>query len=378
MTWRANGNYYSFKEETIKSRAPAVSGVYGLYNFRHQILIGSSANIHSALLRHLRETNFRFRRLEPTGFVFELCAPEVLELRTQELVREYDPVLRTNSAIGLAALWRSRMKQHTLAFYPQVQSATMQAGDETRKVATNMEKKHSALCHLISGPFAKLATGCGAIMLAIGLFMLSPQPKDPSAVARQISLMWKNWTSAPRKGAQVAALTIPGTRNAPESLSQQAEASQSNTEPNTWQPAETAGEPPQPNIFVASEQTQDNHSVDAESKMALLEAKKTPSQERPMAKKAARKNAWAVQAMATTDQRIASDWLEKLKARGYDAFLIAAEIKGQTWYRLRAGNFSTRQEAEALRMALQSKEGFRDAFVAEGANAETLIAKNPR
>ena len=82
MPWRTKGDYYSFKEDAIKQHAPTVSGVYGLFNFRHQILIDSAANIRVALLHHLTNTNFRFSRFEPTGFTFESCAPETREMRT--------------------------------------------------------------------------------------------------------------------------------------------------------------------------------------------------------------------------------------------------------------------------------------------------------
>ncbi len=57
MPWRTKGDYYSFKEDAIKQHAPTVSGVYGLFNFRHQILIDSAANIRVAY----RQTERRHR-----------------------------------------------------------------------------------------------------------------------------------------------------------------------------------------------------------------------------------------------------------------------------------------------------------------------------
>jgi cell division septation protein DedD len=378
VTWQANGNYYSFKEETINSRAPSVSGVYGLYNFRHQILIGNSANIHGALLRHLKETNFRFRRFEPTGFVFEVCAPESRELRTQELIREYDPILQTKSSIGLTALWRSWTTPHALAFHPQITAARMAAGDEAEQDAMNIQKKRFKRFHFGRERFAIVAVGFGSIMLAVGLFMLSSRLENASSGAWQISSIGKNWTSDPRGSTHVASLTTPGTPNSPEPLSRQAEAFESNTKPKTPQQAEIAIEHPRPEIFVASELTPNNDSVSPDSKMTLLRAKQKAAQKILNAKRGEPGDTWAVQAMATTDKRIASDWLEKLKVRGYDAFVVKAELKGQTWYRVRAGNFSTRQEAEVLRMTVQTKEGFRDAFVAASTKSENLIALNPK
>jgi hypothetical protein len=44
--------------------------VYGFYNLRYQILIGSSANIQDALLRQVGKNRFGFRRLMPNGICF--------------------------------------------------------------------------------------------------------------------------------------------------------------------------------------------------------------------------------------------------------------------------------------------------------------------
>ena len=379
MTWQANGNYYSFKEEAIKSHAPSVSGVYGLYNLRHQILIGNSPNIHGALLRHLRETNFRFRRFEPTGFTFEVCPPESRELRTQELIREYDPVLWANRPIGLAALWRSWTTPSALAFHPQVASAKIPVIDERKEDATNIgKKKQFKRFHFGREQFAMVSAGFGAIILAVGLFVLSPHLKGVRSIAWQILSIEKNWVLYPKGNTQIASLTSPPeTVVSPERSSQEAEAFDSNAKPKTPRQAEIAIARPKPENSAASEPMPHNDSISPDSKKTSLAANREASQKAQITKKPEPKNGWAVQAMATTDERFASVWMAKLKAKGYDAFVVKAEIKGQTWYRVRAGNFSARQEAEALRMTLQSKEGFPDAFVVGGTKSGILIALNP-
>jgi cell division septation protein DedD len=85
-----------------------------------------------------------------------------------------------------------------------------------------------------------------------------------------------------------------------------------------------------------------------------------------------------VQASATTEKKEAIVLLDGLKAKGYDAFIVEAEIKGHTWYRIRVGNLPSRQEAEALGKILQSKEGFRDAFIAQSTKTEVVLAANSR
>jgi cell division septation protein DedD len=50
---------------------------------------------------------------------------------------------------------------------------------------------------------------------------------------------------------------------------------------------------------------------------------------------------WTVQGLATPDQGIATKLIEKLKAKGYDAFVVGVEIDGKIWHRVRLGNFKT-------------------------------------
>lgn len=378
MTWRANGNYYTFTEEVIKSRAPSVSGVYGLYNFRHQILIGNSPNMRGALLRHLGETRFRFGRFKPTGFTFEVCAPSSRELRTQELIREYDPILRVNRSIGLRALWHSWTSPSALAFHPQIVSLRTPLIDQRKKAATIIaQEKQRRRFHFGREQFAMVSAGFGAIILAVGLFTLSSHLKSVRTIARQVSSIEKYWTPDRKEKTQVASLTPPATAIPPEPSRQEAEAFDSNTEPKTARQVEIPAATPGAEIFAASGPARHDDSIRADSDRISLPESLETSRKPQIEKKAESKNRWAVQAMATTDERIASDWMGKLKAKGYDAFVVKAQIKGQTWYRVRAGNFSARQEAEALQKTLQSKEGFADAFIAASTNSDTLIALRP-
>ena len=122
MPWPSNGDYYGFKEDAIKSYAPPISGVYGIYNFNHHILIGHSNNLRKALLRHHSETKFRFRRLQPTGFTFEVCPTESKGFRAEELIWEYDPILQNDGSIGLAAWWRSWVTPRARNFHSAVET----------------------------------------------------------------------------------------------------------------------------------------------------------------------------------------------------------------------------------------------------------------
>jgi len=66
-----------------------------------------------------------------------------------------------------------------------------------------------------------------------------------------------------------------------------------------------------------------------------------------------------LQRVRTAAQRLE----EKLKSKGFDAFIVEAEIESGRWHRVRVGRFSSSQEAEKTRKDLQSKENLANAFV---------------
>jgi cell division septation protein DedD len=81
------------------------------------------------------------------------------------------------------------------------------------------------------------------------------------------------------------------------------------------------------------------------------------------ARKESSERVWTVQIKSSPDKKFADNWVNRLKAKGYDAFAAEADVKGQTWYRVRVGRFSAREEAEALRGMLESNEGLSGSFV---------------
>ncbi len=101
-------------------------------------------------------------------------------------------------------------------------------------------------------------------------------------------------------------------------------------------------------------------AVDAAASPAAHEAREIL----PAAKKESPQRVWTVQVGSSSDKKFADRWADQLKAKGYDAFVVDADVKGQTWYRVRVGHFAARQEAEALRAALESKEGLSGSFLA--------------
>jgi cell division septation protein DedD len=72
---------------------------------------------------------------------------------------------------------------------------------------------------------------------------------------------------------------------------------------------------------------------------------------------------WTVQVNATTNPQQARDMAHALKAKGYDAYTVQAPTRGQTWYRVRVGRFSSRDQAKDLEDRLRTTEGLEHAYV---------------
>jgi cell division septation protein DedD len=358
MPWQNNGDYYCFKEEEIKVHAPTVSGVYGLYNARHQITIGNSANIREALLRHLRDANFRFRRFEPTGFTFEVCPKDSRDVRMQQLIVEYNPITQSRGSIGLRSLWRAWITPSAGAFHPQVTLTS----EEYHQKHVPGETKATAMKPFIGARFNRdkfLLAGaiCSVFLLTVALFAVLP---DLQSSARISSV--KHRTITAEEQAQI--LLLKPTReteiisekstanNEPSGLENERD-TQLQTEKGIDQFAAENGAPAAP----------PENSVNDPVKAAPAGIEERGKRlQLPGSEKTGKR--WAVQVLATPDRGIGTVWMEKLKGKGYDAFVVEAEIDGKTWYRVRLGNFKTRRDAETLGALVRLREGFHDAFVA--------------
>ena len=72
---------------------------------------------------------------------------------------------------------------------------------------------------------------------------------------------------------------------------------------------------------------------------------------------------WSVQVSAPPAKDIADTLLQRLKAKGYDGYVVQAEVKGQSYYRVRVGYFDSREEAESVRQSLTRQEGYPEAYL---------------
>lgn len=71
---------------------------------------------------------------------------------------------------------------------------------------------------------------------------------------------------------------------------------------------------------------------------------------------------WTVQATATNDQVQAVVTARGLRAKGFDAYTVQADVGGVPWYRIQVGKFADKQEADRIAARLR-REGLEAAFV---------------
>ncbi len=73
---------------------------------------------------------------------------------------------------------------------------------------------------------------------------------------------------------------------------------------------------------------------------------------------------WTVQVASLNQTRDADGIADKLKVKGYDAYVVPAEVRSRLWHRVRVGQGIDLSEAFELRTRLKGKENFDQAFIA--------------
>jgi cell division septation protein DedD len=80
------------------------------------------------------------------------------------------------------------------------------------------------------------------------------------------------------------------------------------------------------------------------------------------AEPAADAKTWSVQVNSYPDAKSANDLIDRLKNKGYNAFVTEANINGKQWYRVRVGRFASRDEAIKAEASLKNSDNFPKAF----------------
>ena len=73
---------------------------------------------------------------------------------------------------------------------------------------------------------------------------------------------------------------------------------------------------------------------------------------------------WRAQVDTYPDERSAKLLVDRLKNKGYNAYVNEVEFRGKPWFRVNVGKYSTREEADKVVGALKGKENQAKAFAA--------------
>ena len=132
---------------------------------------------------------------------------------------------------------------------------------------------------------------------------------------------------------------------------------------------EKTNEPRQIEKAIRPEAKESKSKARDESLPGSLRAEEKPSGEKPnpvqssdTAEEKELGKPWYVQVNAFPDEQSGKIWVDRLKNKGYNAYLTEANNKGRLWYRVRVGQFSSREEAEKIADILKTKENFPKAF----------------
>lgn len=130
---------------------------------------------------------------------------------------------------------------------------------------------------------------------------------------------------------------------------------------------EKASEPKPPEKAVKSERKEVKAKRREASAPVSLRAEEKPPAEKSNAAQLSNPveesgKAWYVQVNAFPDEKSGKVSVDRLRNRGYNAYLMEARNNGKLWYRVRVGEFSSREEAERIADILKSKENFPKAF----------------
>ena len=318
LSWKPDGRSDSFTREAILAAAPPTSGVYGLFNFDCQVLIGESANIQEALLRHESQTDFQSGHLRPTGFTFEPCAAELREAKAAALIARFRPVLQIES--GLTET--SSQTNSSIASKPRLGGLVLETYSDHQEFPVDEREKQPKIDRRFyfdwtRGIVSAALFAAGAVIIFyLGLFTNKNIQERASGASEKF--LPRVTIAQPTASAQAG--IVAGPQNV--SLTRTAGKIANNAPPI----------PAKPDV---------DNSASASD----------------VGKK------WSVQISAVATKAVADSLVERLKGDGYDGHVVTAEVRGQTYYRVRVGRFDARVEAESVRQSLARQEGYGGAYI---------------
>jgi cell division septation protein DedD len=122
-------------------------------------------------------------------------------------------------------------------------------------------------------------------------------------------------------------------------------------------PAERVGGPESKETALGSAEKKSEKVTRAEDSVNKMEKSKAAD-----AKDAGK--LWRAQVNAFPDERSARQIVDRLKTKGYNAYVTEVQNGGKSWYRVSVGKYNSREEADKMAEVLRSKENYPKAFAA--------------
>ena len=350
LSWLPDGHCDSFTKETILLFAPPTSGVYGLFNFDCQVFIGESANIQKALLRHQSETDFRSQHLQPTGFTFEPCPAELRKSKADELIAKFHPVLQVEAALTEPCSPSNSSTVREVSLGAEELKTFSEEREERPKVRRRSYFKRKQGARLTA-----IFVGSTVIIFYFGLLGDKNIHEQMNGEGEE-SLARISISQSPasvRAGIGLEPQKLLAIDTAGSRANQSADRKPAKPDVHSYAVA--------PNGAVRAS-AKSASATDGAGVQTLLKPAKTIPIVNSM-ESADLSKKWSVQISASPAKDVADTLVQRLKAKGYDAYVVQAEVKGQTYHRVRVGRFNARAEAEPIRQSLALQEGYRDAYL---------------
>lgn len=352
LSWQPEGRCGTFNRKAILVHAPAASGVYGLFNFNCQIFIGESENIQEVLLRLERESDFQSEQLRPTGFTFESCAPELRKAKAAELIARFRPVLQTE-----AALAEIRLVNVPMSFEARGAGQESETDADDHEFPLHRERRsrvHRSF-KLKRGRVFALAT---VLLASAAVIFYVVKPADDAQT--QVN------AAAEKPPARNSITQSTASRKAAFSSKRQTVASNDAVSARAHKNSEQTAEKPQVPVSSANGELRLAATKASAPDEAGVQKLAAPASTIPTSRATASANSgkkWSVQISAAPAKDVADSLAQRLIAKGYNGYVSQAEVKGQTYYRVRVGPFDAREEAESARQSLARQENYRDAYL---------------
>jgi hypothetical protein len=355
MSWQPNGRYYTFSAEVIRACVPASSGVYGLFNFNYQLLIGESDNLQAALLRHRSDNDLQPRRYRPTGFTFQVYPADSRKRKAAELIERFRPVRQADVALAEPVPPTANPAESELPLAePDHARIDLEEFSMHERESPPAARPRYYFERAQGAALMALFTVCMAVSFFLGI--LTGENLQRQAIREsEKTLAWTAVTPSPE---ELAAVDLSEQKVAVNEVGGGLSVHIPGWIPTIMDPAVSSATLDKSTLFTSSRPA---------GGAAVQQAGTTVAGSLPVIPAAANgetSKKWSVQISAAPARDVADTLAERLKSAGYDSYVVQAQVKGQTFYRVRVGPLAAQDDAETLRQSLAGQEGYRDAFLA--------------